>query len=474
MPGQSGSSDVTVRCRGLELDEELFAALPAGLQAVRERFAPRGAIDVDLRMVLPPGQTGEGNRYAASIRALGNQVTCQAFPLPLEEVRGTLEVSEKQVRFDNLTARVGDARLVLGGQYDLSAPRPRGTFAVRTSNMAFDDTLKQALPWRLRRLWNDVNPRGTFNLDLRELSYETADDGQSRYTFDGLWTLHDAALDLGFDANALSGTVAAKGSASSQGEGFAVEADVALANAGIGPRRLANVTGHLSKKPDSDLLRVENVRAAAYGGRLDADGEVTFGHESTTHKINLIVRDMDFGSILNDSRDENEKPLALKGRVNGKLFLTGRSDNPKSRRGGGEVWIYDAEVFKLPLFLSILQIANLTPPGDNAFHSLRSSFYLTGEDLHFQTLDLRGTAIAMIGKGRMDLSRREVDVQLFSVSPHDLPRVPLITEFMEGASRELMEILVTGPIGEPKLTARSLRTVDGTVRSLFGQHSSGN
>ena len=68
---------------------------------------------------------------------------------------------------------------------------------------------------------------------------------------------------------------------------------------------------------------------------------------------------------------------------------------------------------------------------------------------------------------RLCLRDRNLDLTLLVGSGQKLPRVPVLTELLEGAARELMVVRVQGPLGNPRITAQPLRSVDAALKLLL-------
>ncbi len=66
----------------------------------------------------------------------------------------------------------------------------------------------------------------------------------------------------------------------------------------------------------------------------------------------------------------------------------------------------------------------------------------------------------------MDTRTKQLDLTLLAGSPLRV-RVPLLTDILRGAAREIMEIRVTGPLDHPVITPRPLRSLAGVLETLF-------
>ena len=121
-----------------------------------------------------------------------------------------------------------------------------------------------------------------------------------------------------------------------------------------------------------------------------------------------------------------------------KIYLEDYTINPagelgdvRSRRGGGTILIREAQMLKVPLMLAILQVVHLAIDDDNAFHDAMFDFIVDGDELILERIDLRGKALSMVGAGTVQISAQLLDLVLLVGSPLQLPRLEILSEFME-------------------------------------------
>ena len=62
----------------------------------------------------------------------------------------------------------------------------------------------------------------------------------------------------------------------------------------------------------------------------------------------------------------------------------------------------DADVYELPVMLSLLKILSIRPPDQNAFSDAAINYRVEGEHIYFDRIDFHGDAISLRGKGEMD------------------------------------------------------------------------
>ncbi len=98
---------------------------------------------------------------------------------------------------------------------------------------------------------------------------------------------------------------------------------------------------------------------------------------------------------------------------------------------------------------------------------MKAEFFIVGNRVQLEDIVLRGSALSLVGSGSMTLPDRAVDLSLVNVSPHRWARVPVLAEFVEGASPELVELHVTGPLSQPTVRVRPFRAISEEFKRLF-------
>jgi hypothetical protein len=61
---------------------------------------------------------------------------------------------------------------------------------------------------------------------------------------------------------------------------------------------------------------------------------------------------------------------------------------------------------------------------------------------------------------------KQLDVRLLAGSPLRL-RLPILTDLLEGASRELMEVRLTGTFQEPTIEPQPLKSLAKALKRIF-------
>ena len=82
----------------------------------------------------------------------------------------------------------------------------------------------------------------------------------------------------------------------------------------------------------------------------------------------------------------------------------GPFDANAARRG--ELHVVDANIYELPLLVSMLKVLRNRTPNTTAFNRCDMEFAIQGEHIHFQQLNLLGDAVSLYGKGETNFDRQ--------------------------------------------------------------------
>ncbi len=455
-------------CRRLQLDDELLGALPDSLRDRWKTFSPKGV--VDLRTDVRWSGQGQQRRtsHETTIEARGIEVCYESLPLPLSEVTGRVRLTDDRLELTDLSGVHNGGRMRLDGQVLLTDPNRRGEIRLQVEGLPLTDTVRAALPDRLGSTWDALQPTGVLDLDLEKLTYQQGPDEPARWTYRGRLGLRDATLKLGFEATQLKGCVRGQGTAVADGSAMTVDGRLELDRVAVNQRVLTDVVGSMVREAGSNRLYLRDLRGKTYDGQAAGYAEIDFSRGRTRYALNMLVHDMSLGPFLNSTREEDQPKTDATGLVDGRLYLAGEAGDPNALRGGGTVRLREAEMYQLPIVLAILSTLNITIPDVNAFNEADARYTLQGSRLMFDRIELWGQSLSMLGSGTMDLDSQEINLLFITGSPHRLPKIPLLTEIAQGASRELMEIAISGPLSEPQLEGRPMRSLRLTLQALLG------
>jgi hypothetical protein len=160
----SGHSTVTIKIHGknVPLDARLKSAASKESQEFWDLFAPRGHINVDVRVDCIPNR--EIPLVTAAVDCNGSELTYQPFPYSIRNVRGTMFLTEDGVRLEGVSGEPASGRLAFDNTM-LYFDQAKGlTFTIKGTGLRFDDVLRGCLPKQFQTTWDTISPEGAFDL----------------------------------------------------------------------------------------------------------------------------------------------------------------------------------------------------------------------------------------------------------------------------------------------------------------------
>jgi len=462
------ATEMTVALVGATFDAELREAVPANIREIWDQFKPGGRFNLSTQFHYSGHDEGDNLRHRTLIETAGATVTYRGFPIPLTGVDARVLITDRRVDLQQVSGRYGTAQVEVRGDVDLAEPGRRGTLSLSGRGLSWDSVLITALPDKLALAVASLKPEGTFDVMLDSLHFDTDLKDDTAWDYNGRIDLHGLNADMGFAVKDAEGHLSARGAISREGA-VSFDAKAELARATLGSWRLTDIAGEFKMAPGSDTLRLDDGAASIYGGRADAAAEIAFGSRDTTYKASITYRDVELARFIAENTPRGPAnagaAATAKGHVVGNMFLRGRTGPRGYREGGGEMFIRDAQVWKLPLAMAIFQVLNLTPD-ENVFHDGWLKFFLNDDTLTLQKIDLQGKAMSFVGGGRMDLDTGELDVTLLAGSPVRI-RLPILTDLVEAASREIMEVRIKGTAANPRIIPQPLKSLSRALETIF-------
>ncbi|MCK4660684.1 MAG: hypothetical protein KAV82_14275 [Phycisphaerae bacterium] len=461
-------AQLTVTCTDLVADEVLLEALPERLGDVWRDLRITGPVRAVTDYRKRTGHNAASTTLRTTIDVAGTAINAESFPYPLHITEGTVTVEPGRFSIDDLHATHEGTTLSLDGGGSFDDRSVDAVFALSARNLNLDEGLRLALPWRWRRSWNKISPRGAVDLELQRLHYHR-DRGApaAEWAFSGRLTPRGVALDVGLEIADIVGMVDGEGGLGGAGGEFTASATLSLDALTVEGRRVENLRGQLQRLPASGALTLRDLSGRLYGGMVSAEVEVLLGRSAPEYNVSATMHDVGLRAFLRAANPATDQPQPPAGKMDVHFFVSGLSGDHDSRRGGGRVEIHDADLYRLPLIMAILNVINFTISEESAFQGMSADFFVTGREVRVSDLILRGSALALIGSGTVAPATRALDLKLVAVTPHRWAKIPVLTELIEGAARELVEIDVHGSWSDPVIQAKPLRGVEAVFETLF-------
>jgi hypothetical protein len=150
-------------------DRQAFLGKPgpfAALQRFFNRYRPSGTVAIDLQ--------ARGSLEQLSESTLVGKVYCKDisicdrhFPYTINQLTGTIDLTEKSAVLNNLRGRHGNTEVTLDGWSKDFGPNWKYQIRLTSDNMALDNDLYNALSAEQKKAWSAFSPCGLAVIDYR-------------------------------------------------------------------------------------------------------------------------------------------------------------------------------------------------------------------------------------------------------------------------------------------------------------------
>ena len=468
-----------IRTGPLDLDEDLYAAMPEAVQKIWKQFSPLGRATVVLSLRNNTPEHPDGLHYQVDMEARDVQATYQAFPHPLKHMRGHLIATPGMVVLKGLSAHASpeatEPLARISGVVTYDDRKTDVDLMLQADAVNLNKDILAAMPDSMSALRSQLRPGGKCRVDLQTLRVVVTDPAPATETrparpkpitwsAKGKQTLRDAVLAIGGGNRAFSGSLS--GSAGHDGKGLRLDANMNIDRLLIEKRKIHNIRAGLLKSAGGSLIRLKDFSAEAYGGRMAGFAEIKLTRP-IQYGVSLSVEAVRLEDLVRVGTSRPDKVPDVVGLLAGNMQLTGTIGKLDTRRASGVMRISKAKILKLPVMLGLLQVVVLGLPGDSAFTDGNLNYHLTGNQLVFEEIYLSGPTLTIVGSGTMDLKSRSVKLRFLSGSQRKLPRLQFLDELLKGVFRELGEIHIDGPIDNPHIRTVPLRSLDKFLKELL-------
>lgn len=163
-PGPAARGVVEVRGDGMRLDDALIAAMPRRSADIVRSLHASGTFDFAFRHQRSP-DLPDGHSNQLGIRLTDCQLAYALFPYPLSKVTGQVHMQDGHWTIRDCVGRNDTGLVRCSGEL---VPRPGDdgelTLTFTGSQVVLENELRDALPMGMRRIWDDLTPRGTIDL----------------------------------------------------------------------------------------------------------------------------------------------------------------------------------------------------------------------------------------------------------------------------------------------------------------------
>ena len=475
------------------LDRTLYAALPADVKAVWDRLGPDGLTDIDFTLRTQGGAIPQPADYKLILNAKNIGVTYRGFPYTVRGLSGQAIAQPGRVDLVNFATGGGEPPLRLSGQVVTSGPASgQANLSLWAQGMPIDERLLQSMPKELRAISRNIKPGGQADVDLRMLSYSWGPGGGAetitpattqptkvpatrlvsapaepgRWNIVGSLGVRGAMLDAALGARQLSGSIVGSAACDDNADHAAIDARLRLDSVVLGDRQLTNAVGTIRKPADEAMMRITELSGHAYGGQLAGFAEVSFTPQAR-YGLSLSVEKVQLDEVLNAGLADPTQRVKGAGELRGTLQLLGTVGDHAARRAVGELRFDKAELYRMPVLVSLLSVANLQLPGDTAFRSGQVTYVLKGDTLTLQEIHMVSPSLSLLGNGTVDVASERMRLVFLAGPPQKVPPlIRVLNELVRTTTQGLLEFHVSGTLRKPIIETVPLRNVDQFLKEL--------
>jgi hypothetical protein len=453
--------DLTLEGKDVPLNESLRGALGPEMRSVWSHLAPRGRVDLSAHLTKAFGP-GETLKHHVWVVARDLQATFDFFPFPLEHVSGQLEFEASEVRLHGIEARTGPTEFKLGGRIAYGAAGPDIDLTLRTKGLRLEGPLQEAVPEAVKKAFAVIRPSGRVDLNIERLLYHVTPSGKPEAVWQGSAILDEVGLEPGLR---VSGAV---GTAEMQGRWFdgrvSLDGRLWLQQGKIADKEVSNTRMVFDKPDDKDVVSIRDVEGDFCRGRMEGFATIALEADGR-YAFSLAAQDVDFERLLREGFGLEHNITG--GRLRATLGLWAKGPDSKKAEGSGYAYVTDAKLYELPLVIRLINIFQLGASDRAAFQNARILYFLRGKRLILGDVRLEGRAMNLYGAGTMEPDGK-LDLTFMVGKKNDDPLIPALAELLEGIRKQMVVVVVSGTLAEPKVQTRTLSALTAPLREVLG------
>ncbi|MCH7527752.1 MAG: hypothetical protein IID39_09975, partial [Planctomycetes bacterium] len=288
--GDERSTDLTVRVRGLRLDERLVESLPQTWRAAIGEWRIESPIEVELQV--RESTTSLGKTASLDVQGIVRLhdavIRHPSFALPLEGVRGEVVFDSAGLRGPNLVGRYGSASVRAAIEIEPTVAGYQGGLTLTATGLSPDD-IRGLLPEGRRSTWDQLRPLGTVDVHIERLECAAEQGAASPLcSIEGSLFFQDVSLPGIASMEHLTGTLTGSGSLKDSRGGSALSGNLSFSSMSILGRKLTRLESDWSflyTESGPSRLALDRIQAELYNGALTGRFEAMFLQDRIAYNL---------------------------------------------------------------------------------------------------------------------------------------------------------------------------------------------
>ena len=245
-----------------------------------------------------------------------------------------------------------------------------------------------------------------------------------------------------------------------KGQMDALHGQLAIDQLSLFGRPVRNLKADLDKPAGDDSLRIDKIEGELAGGRFAGTVNLAFPDQRpSSYSLGIELKNADMRTVTGGTQE-------IQGQLSASLALQGEWADSSTRQGRGDAMVVGKKIYQIPLLLGLWDVNPKSLPALSPFNEGTARYSIDGQRITFEQIQMRSSSMVMGGSGWLDFGTKKVRMN-FSTDNPNWPTLPLVTDLLQGAKQELMQIQVRGTVQDPKISASALHTIGTTVDEVF-------
>jgi hypothetical protein len=474
LPGaRGGPITLDVNIAHAAMDKLARQLIPPRWGAQAEALGLGGVGDMQLQL-RPEGEPGE-ERQVTEIRFSAENMRPSVLPLEVADVQAHARIDGDSLEVLESQGRYGAAgQLELKGKLTGGGDGSRARFSATARDIDLSPSVAEALPGGLASLLRRLDAQGRLQLDIN--GARSAEQEEVSWNFDGQLWLSNGALRLGLPLAGVEGGLSGTCHIDRAGQ-VSLDGLLRIESGTLAGRRIEGLAGEIQYHPSERWVSLEDLRGQVCGG--DAVGFVHVDPATSEYELSVTFQNVAMNEFLSAQALRSQRPLTGRrgfspssamhtGVLDGYVFLRGNSDDPASRRGGGQLRVSSASIIQTPVAAEVAEANPHAEPGaSDALDRAELRFTWEGAELHFTRLELLSEDLHLAGEGTWNMDSDEVAMTLVGAHPRNWPGMAVLSGLLETTERQLVQYQVTGTLAAPQVRAEPLYRLTEALRALI-------
>lgn len=468
-------SDIVIEAQNIELNDyalkEAFGTVVTDGAQIWELYQPAGLIDLVLSLKQAQGENQLIKPYI-KINCKGNSIRYGTVRYPLSEITGQIEyqdskISLKQLKATSVHSRATDTNprqslFEINGELYLAPPlrslnQPeRFMVEIKGTDLVIDRALKNFLPETFKPLLTELDPSGLMDIVLKLSSTDSGSDNpKAGLNYSAEVELSDGVLKPGVGLTGINGRITIKGTVPAITQDSYACGSLKLDQLRIERNLLENVSVQFIQ--EGTRFSFYNIKGAIYQGA--GTGFLVINSRDLAYSGRFSLAGIDLKELGRDLGTYNVgTDKAISGKLAVEVEFQGKGKDSKTIQGKGRLHITQAQLWDVPIFLSILNVFSLAEK--SVFREGEIKFKIVNGKINLRSLKFVSDAVTLKGRGTMEFNG-VLDLELAAeFASSILPRIKIIEKLKNLFTKGIYSIKIEGTFGEPKTSLKPLPVLD--------------